>query len=348
MKSTNNIPSKMKALYGIKPLPEEALADPQAIARCVQLRDVDVPKPGHGQVLIKVSRGTLNPNDLYHAKGIYAGTKNIVFPRPLGFEGAGIVVAAGGGLISKLRMGKRVAFYSLGAFGEYALCKALEVFEIPEHVDFSTAACSVVNPMTALMILREARDSGSPYVINTAAASALGKLLLRHSQKYGVRVICIVRREEQVAHCKKEGATHVLNSSAPGFDAQLKRICADTGCRVAFDCTAGDMPARLLNALPDDGVVKIYGHMTPGPIQLMPQSLYPQRALENFQTLACLRKLSLASKALTARSISKGMGTDFKSEVQRSFSLLEAAEAYSYYSQNMSEGKVQIVANEKL
>jgi NADPH:quinone reductase-like Zn-dependent oxidoreductase len=333
----------------VAPVPEAALADPVALASYIYVTDTAVPVPESGEVLIKVSRSTINPNDLYHLKGVYSATPDMPFPRPLGFEGAGVVVASGGCVIGRFRLGKRVAFYAMGMFGEYVVCNALDVLDIPDDVDFSTAACSVANPMTALAMLKVAKTSGSNVIINTAAASALGRLLIRLGKKNGIDLICVVRRADQIPICRAEGATHVLNSSAPDFDDQLKQVVQATGCRLAFDCVAGDMPERLLNALPDiGGAVKLYGYMTPGPITLTPQTLFAGRRLETFEINAYLSRVSLLAKGILAQRIARGMGKDFKSEVQKTFPLSAGVEALSYYSRNMTAGKVQIVADEQL
>lgn len=346
--NTYDIPASMKAMRVNTPVPAEALVDPDALARHVEIVELDVPVPGPGEVLVKIGRGTINPNELYHLQGVYSATKDIPFPRPLGFEGAGVVVASGGGLVGRFRVGSRVAFYAMGMYAEYVVCKALDLIDIPADVALSAAACSVGNPLTAMVMLEVAQAAGSKHVINTAAASALGRLLIRVGKTVGIDMICVVRRDEQMEICRREGATHVLNSSAPDFDAELAKVCAETDCSFAYDCTAGDMPARLLAALPDHGTLMIYGYLTPGPIQLMPQVLFPEKRLAAFEIDAYLSRKSLLSKFLMVRRLSQGMGTVFKSEVAKAFPLSEGIQAISYFSRNMTAGKVQIVADATL
>lgn len=338
----------MRAWIAQQPVPVDAIDQPSEIAKCITLDSVPMPEPATGEVLIKVSRGTLNPNDLYHLQGRYSSTRDIPFPRPLGFEGAGVVVKSGGGPLGRIRVGRRVAFYSSGLFGEYVLCKAIDLIDIPKAVSFENAASSVANPMTALMMLRQAKASGAKVIINTAAASALGRLLLKCAGSEGIAMICIVRRDEQAAICNELGALHVLNSSDDDFDEQLSAVIKSTGCRLAYDCTAGDMPARLLSALPDDGVVRQYGYLTPGPIELPPQALFPARTFTTFEVETYLAQQNLLIKGKTALKIASGMADTFKSTVQKTFTLEQAPEAYAFYSQNMTGGKVQIVADPEL
>ncbi|MCG8535433.1 MAG: hypothetical protein MI808_10090 [Pseudomonadales bacterium] len=94
-------PKTMIALQQTGPAPEVALLDSNQLQQYVSLKEVPVPIPGPGQVLIKVSRGSMNPNDLYHIKGVYSSTFDYPYPRGVGFEGAGVVVASGPGILGR-------------------------------------------------------------------------------------------------------------------------------------------------------------------------------------------------------------------------------------------------------
>lgn len=73
--------------------------------------DFPVPQPGSGQVLIKVEAAPLNPSDTYFMEGDYdLGTRPISYPVAPGWEGAGTVVATGGGISTWGMIGRRVAF----------------------------------------------------------------------------------------------------------------------------------------------------------------------------------------------------------------------------------------------
>lgn len=92
-----------------------------------------IPIPGPGQVLIKVECAPINPSDLYFLQGNYSGTYE--YPLVAGGEGAGTVIASGGGFMPWLRTGKRVAFtrqsesagrFSIGgAYSEYMITSAM-------------------------------------------------------------------------------------------------------------------------------------------------------------------------------------------------------------------------------
>ena len=77
----------------------------------------------------------------------------------------------------------------------------------------------LVNPLTAWALVDVARRGRHRAIVQTAAASALGKMVLRLGRRFSIPVINVVRRSEQVEALHALGAHHVLNSSDEGFDS---------------------------------------------------------------------------------------------------------------------------------
>src|SRR5580692_2002097 len=100
-------------------------------AEVLQIREVERPKPGRGEVLVRMLASPINPSDLMYIEGKY-GLKPS-FPATPGFEGVGIVEESGGGLLGRLRKGKRVAVINdrVGNWGEYTITKARQVVPVP-------------------------------------------------------------------------------------------------------------------------------------------------------------------------------------------------------------------------
>lgn len=79
-----------------------------------KIEEIPVPQPGPGQVLVKIECAPLNPSDIYFLQGMYEklnepGDEKLKLPMVCGWEGAGTVVASGGGLMAWRILGKRVA-----------------------------------------------------------------------------------------------------------------------------------------------------------------------------------------------------------------------------------------------
>lgn len=336
----------MLALRQKGPVPETALSDPAQIRQYVELAEVPVPKPGPGQVLIKVSRGSMNPNDLYHIKGVYSSTFDYPYPRGMGFEAAGLVVANGGGLPGRLRLGKRVAFYSKsGVFAEYVVAEALKLIALPDDVSFRDAASSVANPITGTGMAQLVRKSGSSSFFITAAAGAVARNTLRVAHSYGLKSIAIVRRQEQEVLCRQEGAAFVLNQSDPDFDRQLSELCRQEKCYYGFDSIGGDMPVRLMRCMPQGSTLCMYGYFNTGPMQFEPQKVFNGWKLDFFETEYYLAAMSLLSRYRLSREVVANINGIFKPLIQREFPLAQAMEGYTFYSQNMTGGKIQIVVD---
>src|SRR6516225_7449636 len=186
-----------------------------ATMRAVQLKDYDpkpesltvaevpVPRPGPGEVLVKVFASPVNPSDLTFITGNYGFRK--LLPATPGFEGSGTVVETGSGMMAKFMKGRRVACAVAdakstgGMWAEYIVTSAQFCGPLSKRVEMEHAATMLVNPLTAWALVDEARREGHRAAVQTAAASALGKMVIRLGQRFHLPVINVVRRAEQVA-----------------------------------------------------------------------------------------------------------------------------------------------------
>jgi hypothetical protein len=156
---------------------------------------------------------------------------------------------------------------------------------LPEGANAVDGASSFVNPLTALGMVETMRREGHTGLVHTAAASNLGQMLNRICRADGVPLVNIVRRPEQVALLREQGAAHVCDSSEPTFEADLVAAVQDTGATLAFDAIGGGRIAgQILNAMeaaivPPDAPynrygsnvhkqVYVYGALDPRPIEL--------------------------------------------------------------------------------
>src|SRR4051812_9050580 len=185
-----------------------------------------VPRPGPGQVLVKVAASPINPSDLAFLAGMYGFKKPL--PTIPGFEGSGTVVDSGTGTMARFLKGKRVACTVAdakipgGMWARYVVTSAQLCIPLAKHVTMEQGAMMLVNPISAWAMVDEARKAEHRAIVQTAAAGALGKMVVRLGKRFSLPIINVVRRAEQVEVLRHVGGEHIVDSSAPDFDAKLK------------------------------------------------------------------------------------------------------------------------------
>ncbi len=240
----------------------------------VALREVPVPVPQAGEVLIKVGASPINPSDLgvmfsiadvdnaEAVEGDLPALKMQVHPSFLprlgnrigqdlsvGNEGAGTVIDAGDDS-GKPLVGKKVCFFGGGSYAEYRCIPVMQCLPLGDDADLRDGASSFVNPMTAQSMIETMKMEGHSGLVHTAAASNLGQMLVKLCQADTVPLVNIVRKQEQVDILKALGAQHVVNSSDDDFMPQLVAALKETGATLAFDATGGgDLASNILNAM---------------------------------------------------------------------------------------------------
>lgn len=323
-------------------------ADPEAPPSArLELADKERPAPGPGEVLVKIEAATCNPSDLHYLKGEYGVPPE--WGAAAGFEGAGIVVESGGGFFAGRLKGKRVAVASAGGEGvwaEYLLANAKTCMPINKAVPPEQAATFIVNPFTAFGLLDRAVALGSQAVIVNAAASQVGRLVIRMAKPRAIDVIAIVRREEQRLALVAIGAEHVLLSTDSDFEKQLHAAAHEKKARVAFDCIAGPATAQLLTAMPTHSTVIVYGRLHRDPDDLyggrypVGHMIFAGDQIEGFWLSYDIKRLGLWRLLRRSKELQK-MFRDglIKTEIQSRSAIEDFPAAVDTYALNMSAGK---------
>lgn len=231
----------------------------------LSIAEVPVPVPAAWEVLVRIQAAPINPSDLGLllamadvAEAVATGTPDApivrapIRPRvlaglgarldqsmPVGNEGCGVVVAAGESPEAQALLGRTVSLVGGATYSEYRNVPAGLCMVLPDGTDPVQGASCFVNPLTALGMVETMRMEGHTALVHTAAASNLGQMLVRICLADGVPLVNIVRRPEQVDLLRSLGATHVCDSSAPTFRADLVAALIDTGATLAFDAIGG-------------------------------------------------------------------------------------------------------------
>jgi NADPH:quinone reductase len=331
-----------------------------ATMRAVQLHDyqgkpdsltvaqVPVPRPGPGEVLVKVFASPVNPSDLAFITGSYGFKKPL--PAIPGFEGSGTVVETGSGMMARFMKGRRVACSAAtakstgGMWSEYVVTSADFCVPLGKKVEMEQGATMLVNPLTAWALVDEARRGGHRAAVQTAAASALGRMVIRLGQKFGLPVVNVVRRPQQVELLRGMGAQNVLNSSDSGFDEELRKVCHKLGASISFDAVGGELSARVLRAQPQGSRMLVYGALSLKAVEIDPGSLiFEGKHVEGFWLSAWMRGRNLLSQLRVARQVQQLLAGDLKTEIRARLPLEQAAVGLSQYAAEMTAGKVLLV-----
>ncbi len=314
------------------------------------VENISLPQPGPGEVLVKMYASPVNPSDLAFLAGGYGIKKS--YPVVPGFEGSGTVVAAGKGILPKLWLGKKVACaasHSLnGCWAEYMVTTAASCVPLSKQLSMEQGSMMFVNPMTVLAFFEIYRKLPAPAkkiraIINTAAASALGRMIIKMGKRNGIPVISVVRREEQVEMLKSEGAEYVVNSSEAGFEEKLKELANELNATLIFDCVGGKMVQQLIHAAPNGSKLFIYGRLSDEICEIQPGNMiFTGSQIQGFWLTNWLKNKNIVETILNIRKIQSLLTNELGTTVYKSFPPEQIEEAIQTYTNNMSKGKILI------
>lgn len=305
-----------------------------------------VPKPGPGEVLVRLAAAPINPSDLMFMKGQYGLKKTL--PAVPGFEASGTVVAAGG-LAGRLMVGRRVAFGAAvqgdGTWSEYIRVPMGHCLPLRAHVSDEQGATFFVNPFTAWALMDMARQGRHRAVAQTAAASALGRMLLKLAVRERIPLVNVVRREAQVALLKELGAEHVVDSSEPDFEERLRELFHELGVTLAFDAVSGPLTGQLLRAMPAGGCVTVYGALSEQESTIHPSAfIFERKRVEGFWLADWFLQERFGPKQIRAlMGVPALFGREMETPVRKRLELSKAREAVALAAGEMTSGKVLLV-----
>ena len=320
----------------------------------IRLTEKSLPKLRKGQVLVKMLAAPVNPSDLVYLLGKYGlAPNNGAF---VGFEGCGIVVEANAGLYGAWLKGKRVALSAQpgcdGVWAEYAITKANFCLPVRKELSDEQAATIIVNPCTSVCLVERAIELGAKAIVINAAASQVGKGLIRYAKLKGLKTIATVRSEANVSVLEELGATSVLLTSQETFVESLKQQAKTFNATVLVDAVAAKDTPMLLKAMPNSSTAIVYGRLTEtfdplGGLFSVADLIFRDIRIEGFWLakyigdVSPLKVLALSSKV--QKLFAQGI---FKTDIYASVGFEDFAQALDHYALNKSDGKVILLPNQ--
>jgi NADPH:quinone reductase len=314
------------------------------------VRQLPIPAPGPGQVLVRMAASPINPSDLGCLRG---GYRDRPLPTVPGLEGSGKVVGAGPGLFARLLMGRRVACTASsnagGTWAEYMVASAKLCLPLRKSISLEQGAVLMVNPLTALAFFDIVERGRHAALVNTAAASQLGQMIVRLGLERGVPVVNVVRRAEQAELLQALGAKYVLDSSAPDFSQKLRELTHQLKPTLILDAIAGKFTQQLIDAAPQGSLILLFSKLSQEPARVDPNTLwFDEVRIEGFHLSTWATKNNLLKVLGAASEVQNLASTDLRSKIRRRPPLASAQEALELYQRDMTAGKFLLVMDPKV
>ncbi len=292
----------------------------------LEVVQIDPPKPGPGQILVRHRAVGLNFIDTYQRSGLYP----MRYPAVLGQEAAGVVEALGEG-VSRFAVGDRVAYSGQGgAYAEAQVVAAARAVRLPAEVDFETAAASLLKGMTTEFLVRRchAVKAGETILVH-AAAGGVGTLLVQWGKALGASVIGTVGSQDKAQLARRLGCDHVILYRTEDVPARVKEITGGKGVPVAYDSVGKDTFEGTLASLARRGLFVSFGNAS-GPVPAF-EPLRLSRAGSLFFTRPTLFDYIATPEELdeSAGQLFSMIGSGkLKIEIGQRFKLAEARQAH--------------------
>ncbi len=300
-----------------------------------------VPKPGVGEVLIRVAAAGVNRPDVLQRKGTYpppAGAPSI-----MGLEVAGEIRAVGEG-VDPLLLGQPVcALVAGGAYAEYCVAGAAICLPVPPALSMIEAAAMPETLFTVWTNLFErAYAVEGDTVLVHGGTSGIGTMAIALGKLFGLTVIVTCGSDEKCARAVAIGADHAINYRAADFVAEVQRITGSAGVNAVLDMVGGDYFPQNLQCLAEDG-----RHVSIAVLNGPKTELFIPLIMMRRLTLtgSTLRPRSVIFKSLVAEELARTVWPHveagrLKPVIDSVFPLADAAKAHSLMDSGAHIGKI--------
>lgn len=225
----------------------------------MQLEETPDPRPGRGQVVVRVHAVGVNPVDTYIRAGRYARRPDL--PYTPGMDAAGVIESVGEG-VRGMEPGDRVyiAGSVSGTYAQKALCERSQVFPLPERISFQQGAAIHVPYATAYRALfhRAAAQVGEIVLVH-GGSGGVGVAAIQIARSAGMIVIATAGTEQGRELVREQGADRVLDHRDPEHFQQVLDMTAGRGADIILEMLANVNLGRDLKILAKNGRVVVIG-----------------------------------------------------------------------------------------
>jgi len=299
--------------------------------------DVEVPKLGDHECLIKVAYTSVNYADIKNRNG---NKEKGTFPLMLGLDAAGTIAEAEAG--SAFAKGDRViAFPKAGSYAEYVVANENLIYKIPDSLSFEQAAAMPIVSILSYMLLHEiGQVKTTDTIVIHSAAGGVGSMLVQLAKVFGVqKIIGTVGSMEKMNYVKELGADLVCSYET--FPEEVLRETENLGANLIFDSVAGDVTRKSLNCLALYGTLLQFGNSSGKAGTFTTNDVHSScRNIKGF-SLGTTRKHDPVRLAPIAKKVIDLFDAkQISLPIAKIFQLSEAAEAHRLIESRNYEGKV--------
>lgn len=327
----------------------------------LRYEDVDEPKAGAGEVLVKVSACALNHLDIWIRNGIPA--YKIPMPHISGCDVSGWVEECGDG-VGGLEKGRRVVLspgvscgrcewclkghdnlcldYKIfgagtqGGYAQYTVARAADCIPLPAEIGDEEAAAFPLTFLTAWHMLRtRANLQPGETVLVTGAGSGVGSAAIQIAAHLGARVLATAGTEEKVDQARSMGAEHVILHSKERVRDRVKDVTAGRGVDVVFEHVGGELLTEALASLAKNGRVITCGATAGGSVTIDVRFLYMRQISLLGSMMGTRKELEQIIPLVAARKL--------RPVIDRTFPLSESRTAQRWMEERRNFGKILLL-----
>ena len=307
----------------------------------LQPRQVPVPKPGAGQILVKVAAAGVNRPDIQQRIGAYPPPPG--HSQLPGLEVAGEVAALGQG-VTRWKVGDRVcALVNGGGYAQYTLAEEPVALPIPAGLSLTEAGAVPETFFTVWnnVFERGGLEAGEWFLVH-GGTSGIGTTAIQLAKALGARVIATAGSDDKCQVCRDLGADRAVNYRTEDFVAACKDATGGKGVNVTLDMVGGDYTEKNIVAAAEDGRIVQIATLQGADVKINVSRLMVKRV---WLTGSTLRPRTREMKAGFARALEDKVwpllaAKKIKVVVDSTFPLAQAAEAHRRMETSQHVGKI--------
>jgi NADPH2:quinone reductase len=224
--------------------------------------EVETPRPGPGEVRVKLKASGVNPSDVKAREG---RTRKIAWPRVIPHsDGAGVIDMVGDGVPAE-RQGERVWIWNaqwkraFGSCAEYVVLPAALAVPLPTHVSDQAGACLGIPAMTAYHAVAVAGAGKGRTVLVTGGAGGVGHYAIQFAKAAGSTVLTTVSSEAKAALARKAGADHVIDYKRENVGERAMALTGKAGVDAVVEMDLASNAKLYPGLLHARSTVVVYG-----------------------------------------------------------------------------------------